>query len=193
MSEEAVERFQPTSGRILGVVGLVLAASVVVLGLLNRDRGFPLPIVTAALAGAVLVWQTMLRPRVWVTPDDLVMRNMLHTAWIPLAAIERVVVRQVLAVSAGEKRYVSPAVGRPWRQSVKAGRATGTKDVAQSYPDFVEERISRLAEDARAKAGVQLLSDEQLALASGVRRAWAWPEVVALVVTTVLFVVSFAF
>jgi hypothetical protein len=163
-----------------------------VLGLLNHDQGFPLPVVAAALMGAVLVWAAMLRPRVWATPEDLVMRNMLHTAWIPLAAIERIVVRQVLAVSAGEKRYVSPAIGRSWRQTVKAGRTPGTKEVAQSYPDFVEERISRLAEDARTRAGVGMLSDEQLALASGVRRAWAWPEVVALVVSVLFFVVSFA-
>ncbi|MCW2794210.1 MAG: hypothetical protein JWO76_3308 [Nocardioides sp.] len=190
MNEEPVERFQPTSGRILGILGLVLAAGVIVIGLVDRDHGFPLPVVAGALAGGVLVWASMLRPRVWATQEHLVLRNMLHTAWLPLAAIEQVVVRQVLAVRVGEKRYVSPAVGRSWRQSIKTGRPTTAPDLAQSYPDFVEDRISRLAEDARAKAGVRLLSDEQLALASGVRRAWAWPEVVALVVSVGLFVLS---
>lgn len=190
MSEEPVERFRPTGGRLFGLLGLALAVLVVVLGLLNRDQGFPMPVVAAALACVVLVWAAMLRPGVWATPHDLVLRNMLHTAWIPLAAIEQVAVRQVLVVSAGEKRYVSPAVGRSWRQSITSARPTKAADLAQSYPDFVEDRISRLAEDARSRAGVRLLSDEQLELAAGVRRAWAWPEVVALGATVALFVLS---
>lgn len=195
MSEEPVERFQPTGGRIFGVLALVLALVLIVLGLLNRDDGFPMSVVAAALAGAVLAWAAMLRPRVWVTPDDLVLRNMLHTAWIPLVAIEQVAVRQVLVVSAGEKRYVSPAVGRTWRKAISSrgpSGATGAAELAASYPDFVEDRISRLAEDARARAGVRLLSDEQLALAGGVRRAWAWPEVAALTASVILLILTLA-
>jgi hypothetical protein len=197
-SGEPVEIFRPTSGRVTGVLGLVLVVGVVVIGLVDRTHGFPLPVVAVALVIGVLVWAAMLRPRVWATEEDLVLRNMMHTAWIPLAAIEQVVVRQVLAVSAGEKRYVSPAVGRSWRQTLKSNRARGADDPEKastdvrtpSYPDFVEERISRLAEEARARRGIGLLSDEQLALAAGVRRRWAWPELVGLVVAGVLFVLS---
>jgi hypothetical protein len=197
-SEAPVERFRPTSGRVTGVLALVLVAAVVVIGLVDRTHGFPLPVVAVALLVGVLVWAAMLRPRVWATEEDLVLRNMLDTAWIPLAAIEKVVVRQVLAVSAGEKRYVSPAVGKSWRQTLKSSRARGAGDSDESstdvrtasYPDFVEGRISRLAEEARAKRGIGLLSDEQLALAAGVRRRWAWPEVIGLVVAGLLVVLS---
>lgn len=199
-SGEPVESFRPTSGRITGVLGLVLVALVVVLGLVYRTRGFPLPVVTAALVMGVLVWAAMLRPRVWATEEDLVLRNMMHTAWIPLAAIEQVAVRQVLAVSVGEKRYVSPAVGKSSRQTLKSNRApttagageTSTRAVTASYPEFVKERIVALAEAARAQHGVAMLSEEQLALGAGVRRRWAWPEVAGLVVATLLFVLSVA-
>ena len=34
------------------------------------------------------------------------------------------------------------------------------------------------------------MSDEQLAAADGVRRTWAWPEIAALAVTLVGFVVA---
>lgn len=190
MSEEPVERFAPTSGRILGLVALTIAVAVVVIGIVDREHGFPLPVAAAAVVFGILVWAAMLRPRVWVTEEDLVMRNMLHTVSLPLAAIERVVVRQVLAVSVGEKRFVSPAVGKSWRQTVRSNRSARRKTPEQSYPDFVEERISHLSEAARARTGVQILSDEQLALASGVRRAWAWPEIVALAVSSLAFVVS---
>lgn len=190
MSEEPVERFRPTSGRIPGVLALALALAVVVIGVVDRESGFPTPVVAGAAVLGILVWAAMLRPKVWVTEQDLVMRNMLHTLFIPLAAIEQVVVRQVLAVRAGEKRFVSPAIGRSWRQAFRANRAARQPTAVESYPVFVEERIAQLAEDARAKSGVALLSDEQLVLAEGVRRSWAWPEIVALVVASVAFVVA---
>jgi hypothetical protein len=190
MPEEPVERFRPTSGRIMGVLALALVAAVVVTGVLDRQHGPPLPVVAGAVVFGALVWSAMLRPRVWITESDLVLRNMLETVSIPLAAIETVVVRQVLAVSAGDARYVSPAIGNSWRQTIKSNRATERKAPADSYPVFVEERISRLAEDARAKRGIRRFSDEQVALAADVRRRPAWPEIVVLAVATVVFVVS---
>jgi hypothetical protein len=192
MSERPVERFHPTSGRIMGLLALVVAVGIVVLGLVDRDGGPPPPVIAAAIGAGIVAWAAMLRPRVWATQHDLVMRNMLHTVSIPLAAIEQVAVRQVLAVSAGEKRYVSPAIGKSWRQAVRSDsgpREPSPVPATRSYPDFVEERISRLAEDARARRGVQPLSDEQLALAAGVRRTWAWPEIVGLVAVTLALVV----
>jgi hypothetical protein len=199
MGEEPVERFRPTSGRITGVLALLLVAAVVVSALADPDSGLPLPVVAASLVMGVLVWSAMLRPRVWVTGEHLVLRNMLHTAEIPLAAIEKVAVQQVLAVSAGEKRYVSPAVGKSWRSTVGANRsdaersAAGRRGAAEtSYPEFVEERIARLAEEARARRGIALLSDEQLAVAAGVRRARAWPEIAALVLSGLFFLLSVA-
>lgn len=188
MSDEAVERFRPTSGRVLGLVALALAAFVVVIGLVDRTHGFPLPVVLGAVVFAILVWSSMLRPRVWATREHLVMRNMLDTAWVPLAAIEQVVVRQVLAVRAGERRFVSPAIGRSWRQTLKSNKSTAT--ALESYPVFVEERISRLADDARAQQGIRRFSDEQVALASAVRREPAWPEIVGLVGSGVAFLAS---
>ncbi len=194
MGTEPVERFHPTSGRITGVLGLVLVAAVVVMGLVDRARGFPLPVLAGALLGGVLIWAAMLRPKVWATADELVLRNMLHTDHLPLAAIDRVVVRQVLVVSAGEERYVSPAIGKSRRSSQLAGRpdrrSAAAARVEPSYPDFVAERIAQLAEDARARRGVKLLSDEQLALAAGARRTPAWPEIAALGLAGLLLVAS---
>ena len=116
------------------------------------------------------------------------MRNMLHTARIPLAAIDQVAVRQVLAVSAGEQRYVSPAIGKTWRQTLRSGRARSEPTATQSYPVYVEERISQLAEDARAQRGVRRFSAEQAELAGDARRSWAWPEIGGLALAAVAFV-----
>ncbi|MFC4784230.1 hypothetical protein ACT8ZV_07135 [Nocardioides sp. MAHUQ-72] len=180
--DETVERFHATSGKIPGVIAIGVAAVVIVFSVVERDRGFPLPIVLGAVAFGILAWAALIRPRVWATREHLVMRNMLHTAWVPLAAIEQVAVRQVLAVSAGDRRFVSPAIGRTLRQTVKNNRAVKPERAIESYPVFVEERILQLADDARTQHGVRRFSEEQAALAVGARKAWAWPEIAGLVV-----------
>ena len=190
MAEEPVERFRPTSGRLLGVVGLVLVAALVLAGILDNDGRLPVTMIAGAVVFGALVWSAMLRPGVWVTESDLVLRNMLDTIRIPLAAIESVAVRQVLAVGAGDSRYVSPAIGHTWRQTFKSSRGAAPQTATESYPVFVEERITQLAEDARARLGVKRYSDEQVALASGVRREPAWPEIAVLAVAAVVFVGS---
>ena len=50
---------------------------------------------------------------------DLVLRNMLSTIHLPLAAIEEIAVQQVMAVRVGGKRYVCAGVGRTLRQAMK--------------------------------------------------------------------------
>jgi hypothetical protein len=57
-----------------------------------------------------------------------------------------------------------------------------------SYPDFVEERLRRLVDDARASAGVKPGSPEQLALPDAVRRERAWLPI-ALIGVSLLAVV----
>jgi hypothetical protein len=189
MAEDVVEDFRASNGRITGVLGVITCIGVVVLGLLERDRGFPPWVVWAALFGAVLFWAATLRPRVRVTASELRMRNMLSTICVPLASIEQIVVRQVLSVRAGERRYVSAAVGKSWRQAMRSDRPR--KEGAEApYPVFVEERLHKLAEDARAREGIALMSDEQVALAQEVRREWAWPEIVLLAFTALGFLVA---
>jgi hypothetical protein len=195
MADPTVERFRPTSGRVTGVIALLVVLAVVVIGVADRESGFPVPVVTGALVVGVLVWAATLRPRVWLTERSLVLRGMVDTVSIPLAAIEEIVVRQVLAVRAGDRRYVSPAVGRSWRQTLKSNKRDPNQvDPARaSYPDFVEQRIRSRADDARAKSGIARYSDEQVALAAGIRRELAWPEIIALVVVVVAFVATLVF
>lgn len=182
VSTDVVERFPPTSGRVSGVIGLVTAAVVLGLAIWPRDTGTPLGVAIVACFGALVTWVTLLRPALWVTTDDLVLRNMLVTTYVPLAAIDRVITAQVLAVIAGEQRYVSPVIGYSLRQTV-TGRNRDAKapTAADTYQVFVEERIMHHAKTAREKG----------APATAVRRSLAWPEIAGLVVLAVAFVVWF--
>ena len=171
-------RFRPTSGRIMGSLSVIAAVAVVVIAI--GDLGVvPAPVVAGAVLVGVLGWATMLWPRVSVTSEELVLRTMVEHQRLPLAAVEDLAIRQVLAVRVGEKRYVSTAVGKSWRKAMVGDRAATRKQADKpvtevAYADYVEQEIRKRMEHARSVAGVALLSDEQLALASGVRRAPAW-------------------
>lgn len=187
MSEETVEKFRSTSGAVTGVLALVLVVVVVVSGIF---QAFPDWVFASAALVGLLVWIAMLRPALWAVGPDLVMRNMLTTIRIPLAAIEEIAVRQVLAVRCGDRRFVSPAVGRPARKllrpSSRSAAARESSDLAAladaAYPEFVEARIRQLAEERRAVLGIKARSEEQRALAADVRRVPAFPELAALAI-----------
>ena len=190
MPDEAVEDFAPSSGRITGVLGLGICVAIVVLGVVESDDGFPAAVVWAALFGAVLFWSATLRPRVRVIGSELRMRSMLTTISVPLAAIEQIVVRQVLAVWVGDRRYISSAVGQDLAAGAEVGPRRASRRTTRRTRSSSRSGSSQLAEEARAKAGITLMSDEQLALARGVRREWAWPEIVLLGFTALGFVVA---
>lgn len=173
-------RFRPTGGRIMGSIAVVAGLGVVALAVADPGS-VPAPLVAGVVLFSVLAWASMLWPRVSVTADELVLRTMVEHQRLPLAAIEDLAVRQVMAVRVGDKRYVSTAVGKPFRKVVTARptSSTAVPDVSDpvadiAYADYVEQEIRSRMERAREAAGVALLSDEQLALASGVRRRPAW-------------------
>ena len=169
--DRVVERFHPTSGRVTGWLTVGLAAVVVLAGLAYRDDGFPTWVAAGALLVGVLAWAAMLRPALWATDEHLVMRNLVETVHIRLAAVEEMAVRQVLAVRAADRRWVSTVVGRSWRKAITARpSASGEAREGMAYADFVETRLYDLVDQARRAEGVRPGSKEQLALPDAVRR-----------------------
>ncbi|GAA4375329.1 hypothetical protein GCM10023146_29340 [Nocardioides caricicola] len=192
VSTDVVERFQPTSGRLPGAIGLLTAAIVLGLAVWPRSTGTPLGVAIVACFGALVTWLVLLRPALWVTEHDLVLRNILTTTYVPLAAVDRVLTTQVLTVTAGERRFISPVVGYTLRQNV-TGRNRDAKapSAVDTYQVFVEERILFHADTARERLRITKGSAEQQALASGVRRALAWPEIAGLAGLALVFVAWF--
>ncbi len=197
--DAVVERFQPTSGRVTGWMTVVLAAILVVSGVAYADDGFPLWVAALGLLAGILAWAAMLRPALWATHEHLVMRNLTETVHIRLAAVEEMAVRQVLAVRAADRRFVSTVVGRTWRKTLQSRHRPGGTDTGAAlaptegmhYADFVENRLHDLVEKARSRAGVRPGSQEQLALPDAVRRQRDWLPTSLIAVAVVLLVVSF--
>ena len=193
-SGTVVERFHATSGRVTGWLAVALATAVVAAGLVYLDDGFPNWVIGAALLLGVLAWAAMLRPALWATRDHLVMRNLAETVHIRLAAVEEMAVRQVLAVRAADRRWVSTVVGRPWRKAARTRRTPkdgqGAPLEGMPYADFVENRLHDLVDGARTAAGVRAGSAEQLALPDAVRREPAWLPLGLIVASVVVLVLT---
>ncbi len=204
-SDSQVEKFAPNGGTVISVVAGVVAAAFLVAWVVDTDE-VPLWVPAVALLGAYVVYLSTVRPRVRVEKRELVLRNMLSTVRLPLAAVEEVAVQQVMAVRAGGKRYVCAGVGRTMRQAMKgsamqkareqAGGLRGeiakaqVREQGMNYADFVEIRVQELINEDRMRRGIARFSPEADELATQVRRTWAKPEIAVLVAAVAFFVVG---
>lgn len=183
MSDESpgpVTWFAVTSGRVTGVLGLGAAVVILVLSIVDQH----VPGVVAGVLVAFVSWLVLLRPRVGLSQYDLVLRGVVSTVVIPLASIENVAIRQVLAVWAGGRRYVSAAVGHTFREINRQRRGAGTVEEIPTreikYADHVSEMIVQRSRTAR-RDGAPM---------GPVRRTWSWLEIAGLVVLVAAQIVA---
>ena len=109
----------------------------------------PPPWPPAALLGGVLVWASLLRPRVSASRETLYLRNMLETIHIPLAAVDELVVRQVLTRAGGGEEVRQPRC-RPQAPQGHA-RPTARADPGPAHvPDDMEDALGPVVR-ARAR------------------------------------------
>jgi hypothetical protein len=203
--EQPVERFKPTTGVVVGWVGLVLAVLTMGYALVTWHSVGGVRTALGAAFLAVLVWATQLRPRVTAYRRHLVVHGPVRDTAIPYSRIGEVTMGQTLNIRANGRRYVCVGIGRSVGMDVRQRlRATGGDGLlglnrvsrvsdlsgqatpsaasqhSMSYPDFVLTRLTDLV------AAAPRFDDE----VEDVRHAPAVPEVVALAVTGVAFVLS---
>ncbi|GAA4676005.1 hypothetical protein [Nocardioides nanhaiensis] len=192
MHGDPEERFASSGGVASGVATLVLLAAAFALGL---REGWGLAAHGVLLVLAVLAWGALLRPRVSIDGDRLRLRGVLSTTVIPLAAVQEVLVRQVLAVRVGERTFTSPAVGRRVKRAMGYHEPVSADGAmlglaASPEAELAQSRIRDAALAARKRAGLEEWSPEQLALGEQVQREAAWLELGLLVVGVGLVVVG---
>ncbi|HEU4567442.1 MAG TPA: hypothetical protein VFR99_05355, partial [Marmoricola sp.] len=116
MSEQSpmqVQWFQP-NGRATGVIALVVCAVLAVFCIVG---GADPAAYGAILVFAILVYLSLLRPRVGTSEDDLIYRRMFSDLRIPLGAIDEMRVTRFFVVIVDGHRFISPAVGRTLRRT----------------------------------------------------------------------------
>ena len=199
--DATVEKFAQNGGQVVAGLGALVVLAMLLGWVLDPDE-VAFWFVPLALVIATVIWTSTLRPRVLVQGSSLVMRNMLSTVRIPLATIEEIAVRQVMAVRAGDKRYVCAGVGRTLRQAIKGSAVQRAREQMGGlraeiatvvepgliYADYVELRVRELVKEDLARRGIKAMSPEVDELASHIRREPAWPEIGALVASVVFFV-----
>lgn len=166
------ERFGPSTGLVSGWAGVVLAVAVLVLVAVGVHSVVGVRIGLGALFTAIVLWVTQLRPRLTAYPDVLQMRGCLRDTAVPFALIDDVALGQTLNVWVGERRFVCIGIGA-------TSRAGPEHEL--SYPALVLRKIR----DRVAQAHSQ-----EHEVAPAVRQTYAVPEVLALVVTGLAFVLS---
>ncbi|HET6627438.1 MAG TPA: hypothetical protein VFG63_13700 [Nocardioidaceae bacterium] len=197
-----VARFKPTSGMLVGYGGLVFVAAVLVYIALRVHTLTGLQVALGLLCFGVLVWMTQLRPRATAYQDRLLLKNTVRDAVLPIVAIDEVSVRQTLNVWVGDRRYVCVGIGRSLRDIVKSGRRSqgssllgqgrwrqfaeraeraAPDQTAMRYEEFVVARIEELVDEARKRGAPPDFEPHH---------RFAWPELAAVAVTGVAFVVS---
>jgi len=167
---------------------MALGVAAFILTLVDGYQGNDWVVLAGAAFFGVVSWAVLVRPAVALSEDRIILRSILSEVSLPLAGVEDVSIRQFVLVRAGGKTWSSTGLGRS-RPELSRVRKNG-HDTPGYRADFVEARIRAGAENARARAGVVLMSDEQFALASGVRRVWSRPVIAALVVLGITFLVG---
>ncbi len=121
---EQEQRFGPSSGSFIGILGLLLCALVVALVAAGDPTPGSARVAVAAVGAAVLIWAYLLRPRIILEGSGatLVLRNPLSSWRIPLDAVRVVGVKTVTTVKTDDARYDAVAVGYPLRKLVRDAR-----------------------------------------------------------------------
>lgn len=179
---EKAERYR-SGGLVTGVIGIVIVVGVIGFGLVAEDDGLAPWAYPLLLLAGVLAWAVLIRPAVVLHAEELELRNVLHSRWVPYPRITAVAISQVTAVHVGEDRYVGSGFGRSRRTLHRDSRALQEADqegirARHSLGWLVEDKIRR-----RADA-------ETFAEPGPVRRTWAWPEVAAFAVLALATLVT---
>lgn len=175
---EKAERYS-SGGLVSGVVGLVAVAVMIGFGLVSDADGFAPWAYPALLLAGVLVWAILLRPAVVLHRDELELRNVLHSRFIPFARITSVKINQMTVVGVGDDTFVGSGFGRSRmtiKRDAKAEREAASDQHSVGW--LVEEKVRR-----------RTRPHDPVADPGEVRRVWAMPEIVALAVLAVVTLV----
>ncbi|WP_418063821.1 hypothetical protein [Pimelobacter simplex] len=190
------ERFS-SGGRGVGVVGLVVAAVFVAVGLLREGDGrLPPWLLAAGALFGVLTWSVLVRPSVVLHPVHLELRNVLRDTAIPYGLIAAVRVEHMTVVEAGGRRYLGTGLGRARRSVRREGAGAGDGSAVDVLARFGSTFDASDRDHTSIGGLVQTKIQHRVWHAEGavrelgaVRQRWAWPELTLLAVLALATVV----
>lgn len=194
-------RFGPTSGVAVGIIGLLACAVVAVAVLVDGGGVAAVRVALAAGLAAVLTWAYLLRPRILLTAEHLVLRNPWTEVRLGVASVRDVTVRSFTRVSTQERTFDAVAVGYPLRKLSRERRSPRAGLFGEADLGSIEDPPVSRGRKARV-ADIQAVMVEQIGFAAeqarlagrpvSVARRWALVEVVAAIVLAAALAISFA-
>lgn len=176
--------YGPTSGSVSGWAGEVIALVVLIMALTGHQSIETVRVLIATVLAAALIWAFMLRSRVVLRADGVLLRNAFVDTFVPYGRIERVIVRTVTYLFADNKKYVGTGVGRKVRDMVRR-QVAGTQPTRprtsltnSQVADFMEERILERVKEASPGEG-------------RVSRHPAWLEIAVCAVLAIALILAF--
>lgn len=165
------------SGRFTGLLAELMALLVIVFGLIE---GTPVAVVLGAVLFGLLAYVAMLRPRIGIRGQRLVLRDMIATQELPLASIDSARVGRYFRASVDGKDYTSSAITRSLRQAMRRRPGQSLAETGGNYVDLVEEQVQSSIEIAQASGWER----------GPVTRTWAWTEIGLIAAVAIAFVVT---
>jgi hypothetical protein len=200
---KVIERFRPTTGAVVGWSGLGMIALVVAYCLLEVHTVVGVRVVLGGLLGAVVLWVTQFRPRVTAYERGLLMLGSILDTMVPYGAVDDVRLGQTLVVRSGGRRFVCVGIGQSLGAETRRRlRATGhgnTLDLHRNYVFAGEQPAADQQEPGMSYHEFVMTKINELLVAHPrpaegerppVQRAYAVPEVAALLVTGAAFLLS---
>lgn len=187
--------FGPTSGGISGGIGILCGAFMVVMALLHGVDSSEWPFIAGGLLLGAVSWSVLLRPRVVLEPDELVLRNMVSDQRIPYARVGEFMVRSTTVVVDDDgRKYRGIGVGRTRRQMARIPRVASDPLTRSGrlVPDVEPPKRPGSGDTAADQLEDQVAERVKVAVPSQatVRRVPARIEIAALVLTTLALVLT---
>lgn len=127
--------FRPLFGRILAVVIAVLGVVAIASTIVEGDLGFALRSLGPVGLVVALTWAAFWSPRVAVREDEIEVRNVFSTSFVPWGAIRRIDTKWSLALVTDRGTvgaWASPSPGRYATLGMSRGDVQGTSASARA-------------------------------------------------------------
>ncbi len=168
--------FPPNNGVASGWLAVVLGVVGVVWVVTSIRTAVGLRLGIGSLLLIAVAYAFLIRPRIKVVDNVLLLVNPLEEVTMPLSIVDRVLVRSTTNVFVGVKKYHGVAVGRKVRHMTR-----GVNPQPDQIPDLLEEWVYQLVKDAKLDPPAPDVT---------VRRMPTWWLIAPIVVLVVALVVS---
>lgn len=155
--------YGPSQGVVLPIVAILGCAVGMVIVLANSPSPRDLPLLIGLLLIGWIVHLVMIRPRIFLSDELLILQGAVLDREIPISSVTRVLIGNYTKISTTQGSYTSAAISRRLRGREARGWSRGNE---LSQADLFEADLNALLQRESSRPLVE----------KGILNRWAWPE-----------------